>query len=519
MQQPFAPTFYWHDYETFGLNTFADRPVQFAGLRTTMDFEPQGELDVWYARPALDYLPDPESCLVTGITPQEAMQKGVPEAEFAGRIFERFNTPGTIVVGYNNSRFDDHVTRALFWRNLFDLYAHQYRNGCSRWDLYPFVMAVWALRDEGIVWPLREDEGGAPPLVSFRLEKLTQANGIAHSHAHDAGSDVEATAAFAKFLAAKVPKLWNWALSHRDKDHVLAALGSGSPALWVHSGAGQAAGYLRFASPVAVNPENRNEFVVWDCREDPSVLLDLSAEEIARLAFGPKAAIKEGEKKLALLRMKVNTAPFVCADLRVVTPRVRERFSINLEEIRAHGEKLVQILNLVKGPVLEALSIARARPGEKDGAPARDADFSLYEGFVNEADKRRMVEVHALSPAHLAQRVQEGRVHFDDPRIDELLGRMRARSWPETLSAGERLRYQERSQAVLEGRAQGQRGIESYFEAIDALADETAGQLESGQITPDRAEQRETVLNALYDWGEHVAECVEALGGPQEHEP
>ena len=145
-----TPSFYWHDYETFGLNRRTDRPVQFAGLRTTLDFEPQGEVDVWYAKPALDYLPQPESCLITGITPQQALQKGLPEAQFACKIYEQFNTPGTIVVGYNNLRFDDEVTRAMFWRNLYDMYAHQYKNGCSRWDLFPFVLAVWALRDEGI---------------------------------------------------------------------------------------------------------------------------------------------------------------------------------------------------------------------------------------------------------------------------------------------------------------------------------------------------------------------------------
>ena len=128
MLEPNIPTFYWHDYETFGLRSLSDRPVQFAGLRTTMDFEPVGDPDLWYARPALDYLPQPESCLITGITPQEALAKGLPEADFAARIFERFNTPGTLVVGYNNLRFDDNVTRALFWRNLFDLYSHQFKH-------------------------------------------------------------------------------------------------------------------------------------------------------------------------------------------------------------------------------------------------------------------------------------------------------------------------------------------------------------------------------------------------------
>ena len=35
--------FYWHDYETSGADTARDRPLQFAGLRTTLELEPLGE--------------------------------------------------------------------------------------------------------------------------------------------------------------------------------------------------------------------------------------------------------------------------------------------------------------------------------------------------------------------------------------------------------------------------------------------------------------------------------------------
>ena len=218
-------------------------------------------------------------------------------------------------------------------------------------------------------------------------------------------------------------------------------LNTGKPALWVTASAGQTAGYLRFPMPLAVNPANKNEYVVWDCRADPTELLDLSVEEIARRAFGSKAELKEGESRLSLFKLKVNTSPFVCADLRVAGARVRERFNLDLPTILANGEKLAKVANLLEGPVLEALRIAQASRGideteamERDAATARDVDFSLYEGFVNEADKNLMREVHALSPNAMAERAREGRIHFADPRINELFLRMRARSWPETLS-------------------------------------------------------------------------------------
>ena len=158
------PTYYWHDYETFGADPSRDRPVQFAGLRTDADLNPVGEPLVIYSRPANDYLPHPQACLITGITPQLALEKGLAECEFIARIHEELSRPGTCGVGYNSIRFDDEVTRYTLYRNFYDPYAREWQNGNSRWDIIDMVRAAHALRPEGIEWPLRED--GQP---SFRL--------------------------------------------------------------------------------------------------------------------------------------------------------------------------------------------------------------------------------------------------------------------------------------------------------------------------------------------------------------
>ena len=116
-------TFLWHDYETFGINPRRDRPSQFAGIRTDADLNEIGEPVMIYCQPANDSLPNPESCVLTGITPQLCLERGLPEHEFAAQIEQLLAQPGTIGVGYNTIRFDDEVTRHLFWRNLMDPYA------------------------------------------------------------------------------------------------------------------------------------------------------------------------------------------------------------------------------------------------------------------------------------------------------------------------------------------------------------------------------------------------------------
>ena len=94
-------SFYWHDYETWGAQPAIDRPAQFAGLRTDLELNPIGDPLVVYARPADDFLPHPEACLITGITPQEAREKGAPEAEFFRFIQQEMMQPGTCSLGYN----------------------------------------------------------------------------------------------------------------------------------------------------------------------------------------------------------------------------------------------------------------------------------------------------------------------------------------------------------------------------------------------------------------------------------
>ncbi len=87
--KPRNPTFYWYDYETFGVDPKRNRPAQFAGRRTGLDFEPVSEGEVFYCRPAMDQLPSPESSLLTGITPQLCEEKGLRETEFAQDVWER----------------------------------------------------------------------------------------------------------------------------------------------------------------------------------------------------------------------------------------------------------------------------------------------------------------------------------------------------------------------------------------------------------------------------------------------
>ena len=158
------PTFLFHDYETFGTHPALDRPAQFAAIRTDSEFNVIGEPEVFYCKPADDYLPQPGAVLITGITPQEARAKGENEAAFAARIHSLFTVPKTCILATTMcvSTMKSHAT--FFYRNFYDPYAWSWQHDNSRWDLLDVMRACYALRPEGINWP--ENDDGLP---SFRL--------------------------------------------------------------------------------------------------------------------------------------------------------------------------------------------------------------------------------------------------------------------------------------------------------------------------------------------------------------
>ena len=479
-----AHTFLWHDYETFGINTRRDRPSQFAGMRTDAELNEVGEPLMLYCRPANDYLPDPESCLITGITPQLCLERGVPEHAFAAQIEQLLAQPGTIGVGYNTIRFDDEVTRYMLWRNLMDPYAREWQNDCGRWDLLDVVRMAYALRPEGIVWPIKQD-GPYAGKPSFKLEDLARANGLLHEAAHDALSDVRATIALARLIRTAQPKLFDFCLGLHKKDRVASELGlptssqSARPFLHVSGMFPPERGCLAVMWPLATHPSNKNEILAWNLAHDPSELPLLDVATLRLRLFTKSADLPEGVLRLPLKSIHLNKSPMVVRKLETLTPDMALRWGIDMDAARRHAEKAAAL------PDMSAIWPAVfQRP--KEAAP--DVDEDLYGGFIGNADRRRLNQLRALSPAELAH----SRSGFDDERLEELLFRYRARNFPETLSPEDAQRWEaHRAARLLEGEG-GARNVDALFAQIDTLS-------------ASADERGEAILGALYDYAESIA--------------
>lgn len=347
----------------------------------------------------------------------------MPEHAFAARIFGEMSEPATCVVGYNSLRFDDELTRHLFWRNFYDPYAREWQNGNSRFDLIDVMRAAFALRPEGLVWPRRED--GAP---SFRLDELAPANSIEHSHAHTALADVQATLALARKLKRAQPKLLEHALGLRDKQRVLTLLDwqKRTPLVHISQRFPASRGCLAIVVPLAFHPTQAGKVIVYDSHQDPTALLSESPERLAEMLV--QSGDDGARTPVGLKLVHSNKVPFL-APLSVLKGIDTERIALDSERCQAHIRSVQSSHGLDRKAqaVFAALDASRSFDDN-------DVDSALYDGFIGDNDRKLSMRSRA-SPA---DQLAEMAARFHDQRLRDLGFRYRARHFPDTLSAVER---------------------------------------------------------------------------------
>lgn len=468
-----AATFYFHDYETWGADPKKDRPAQFAGLRTDLALNPLGEAQMWYCQLAADYLPHPVAALITGLTPQLCNQKGLPEVLFMQRILQEFSTAETCVVGYNNLRFDDEITRYSLWRNFLDPYGREWQQGNSRWDLIDVVRACYALRPEGIQWP-RHDNGNP----SFRLEDLTKANGLEHQHAHDARSDVYATIGIAKLVQQAQPKLFQYLFENRKKQQVQALIDVAgmTPLVHVSSKFPASQGCCSWIVPLAFHPTNKNAVICFNLQSDPRLLADLTIEQLNERLYRKTSDLADDEPRPGLKLVHLNKCP-VLANAKTLSEARAVELGIDRKACLANLDWLKQNRQLQQKVVALYQQAAEFKA-------ETNPDYMLYQGFTSDNDKQQMLRLHQLAPEAL----QGHSIQFQDDRLNQLLFRFRARNYPHTLTFDEMEKWRRYCHDKLTlGLDQPALTFEDFTLALESAA-------ESQQNDPKKMQ----ILQALY---------------------
>lgn len=467
-----SQTFFFYDLETSGLSGRDDRIMQFAGIRTDLDLQPIGEPYNVLVALNDDTLPSPEALTITGISPQQTVSEGYTEAQFAKLLQDEVFTEDTIVVGFNNIRFDDEFVRHLFWRTFRDPYEWSWRDGRSRWDLLDVVRMTRALRPGGIEWPVTED-GKA----TNRLELITKVNGIDHFKAHDALSDVEALIAVTKLIKTKQPQLYDYLLKIRDKKEVKKLVNLDDKKPFVYTSGRYSAEFDKTTVAFPLTAGKNGNVIVYDLRHDPLQFVDLDSKELAKELYASwEERQSEGFVPLPVKELQYNRAPAV-APLGVLEHSDGwKRVGLDTATIEKHKRLLLAAPHFAE-------NVRELYEGKPEFKKSPDVEAQLYDGFLNDTDKVRALAVVSANEKDLA----DFHPNFQDERLDELLLHYKARNFPRTLSADEAKTWEQWRVSRL------QRQLPGFMKSMEKFA------------TQELSDSQQFILQELQLWLESIA--------------
>ncbi len=418
-----------------------------------MNLKPIGEPDNILIKLNDDVLPQPDAILTHGITPQKSQAEGIGEAQFLKYFMTSVFQTDTIMVGFNNIRFDDEFMRFSLWRNFYDAYEWQWRDNCSKWDLLDVARMTRALRPKGIKWPFATD-GQA----TVRLELLASINKLTHDSAHDALSDVHASIAVGRMIQNKQPKLFDYLLNLRDKTKVEALVGKRDPL--IYTSGRYPSEYQKTTVAVMVGPRaNQPGALMYDLRIDPANYINLEPAELA----AKWSARGENAPYFPVKILSYNRCPAI-APLSVLDDTSARRLKIDALQIDKNFEKFKRAKGFID-KLNAALDIVYPSPQPELIVDQQKVDGQLYDGFVAAADKIKMSAVRATSPDELANFNPD----FTDDRLKLLLPLYKARNYPQILSTQEQSWWEAfKTKRLLDG-GEASRAAK-YFKRIEELS-------------------------------------------------
>mgnify|MGYP006173588055 CR=1 FL=1 len=140
--------------------------------------------------------------------------------------------------------------------------------------------------------------------------------------------------------------------------------------------------------------------------------------------------LADGEQRLGLKLIHLNKCP-VLAPAKTLTEERATEFGIDRAQCLKHLDFLRQH-RATQANAIELYQQLNEYPAETN------PDYQLYNGFISDADKQKMAQLHQLTPEQLAADAPQ----FSDERLNSLLFLYRARNYPQTLTHAEMSKWQ-----------------------------------------------------------------------------
>ena len=131
--------------------------------------------------------------------------------------------------------------------------------------------------------------------------------------------------------------------------------------------------------------------ICFNLQQDPALLFSLSADEARRRLYAKSSELAGNESRPALKLVHLNKCP-ILAPAKTLSAERAEQLGIDRTQCLQHLEQLRQQRELMLRLVHDIYQ------AESTSEPSQCPDYSLYQGFISDQDRRLLPQIHQLSP-------------------------------------------------------------------------------------------------------------------------
>jgi exodeoxyribonuclease-1 len=290
-------------------------------------------------------------------------------------------------------------------------------------------------------------------------------------------ADVYATIEMAKRVKSAQPKLFEYLLSHRNKQKLMTLIDvpQMKPLVHISGMFGAWRGNTSWVAPLAWHPDNRNAVIMVDLAGDITPLLELDSDALRERLYTPKSELGV-DAAVPVKLVHINKCP-VLAQANTLRPEDAERLGINRQQC-LDNLKVLRDNPQVRDKVVAIF--AEAEPF----VPSDNVDAQLYNGFFSDADRAAMNIVLQTDPRNLPALD----ITFADKRIEKLMFNYRARNYPGSLDESEQERWLQHRRNVFTPEY-----LQRYAQELEMLFTQYEGDAE-----------KQNLLKALYQYAQEI---------------
>jgi exodeoxyribonuclease-1 len=363
--------FIFYDTETTGTDKCFDQILQFAAIKTDDDLKPIETFNI-RCRLLPHVVPSPGALLATGVSVADLTGAPLSHFEMMRQVRAKMNgwcAECATFIGWNSIRFDEEMLRQAYYQSLLPVYQTN-TNGNGRADLMRMAQVVAACVPNAITVPIN-GEGKR----TFKLELISEANGIRLENAHDALADAGATLAVARLLKQRAPQIWRALVANARKAKTQQLIESNPVLLLSETFSGSP--FNMMVSPIAVSCRNPNEWALFDLQYDPEQLL-IADDETLRDAI-------DGNVKMIRRAWVNKQPPLLSAEF---TPVDVQGGRLPMETYLERARKVREnwgFRQRIRRLVAERYA---------DQPPAMYVEQRIYDGFPSPTDEARFAIFH-----------------------------------------------------------------------------------------------------------------------------